>query len=100
MSNSQKLSDRDDVELVQYIDGYFKVHKRPPTVREIRDYFKLLSTSPVVNRIKRVQDKGFIEVKPEIARGIRVTQKGYRAVKQYEEEIEHATQQWRAAHEG
>lgn len=48
----------------------------PPTIREIQAEADISSTSVVTYHLKRLENSGHIERTPEIARGIRLTEKG------------------------
>lgn len=65
------ITDR-QLEVLQYIDGFIREHRYPPTVRDIQSAFHLASTNGVNDYITALEKKGFIERQPKIARSIRV----------------------------
>lgn len=92
-----RLSNTDDVMLLRYIDGYTKVHGIPPSIREIMRELGLQSTSPARHRIERLEKAGYVKRTPLLARAMRITTAGYKAMKQYEKMIEKVTEAMRAA---
>ncbi len=85
-----RLSEAEHIALLRFIQGYFKVHSLPPSYRDIRDYLGLKSLSPTGRRINMLIERGWLERKPRIARGLRVTNVGRKAVKDYNEKLEEA----------
>ncbi len=85
-----RLSEAEHIALLRFIQGYFKVHSLPPSFREIRDHLGLSSLSPTGRRLDILIERGWLERKPHIARGIRVTNTGRKAMKDYNEELEAA----------
>jgi len=88
---SRKLTHNDDIALLNFIHTFRKVNQYSPTVREIRDEYLLSSNSPVVNRINRLIELGYLERVKGIMRGIFITTKGYRALKEHERKVEEST---------
>lgn len=95
-----RLSNKDDVALLRYIKGYTKVNYVPPSIREIMRQYRFKSTSPAQHRLKRLSTKNYIDRKPGIARGLRITMTGYRAMKEYDEQVKAATTALYGLHNG
>lgn len=69
-------------QIYNYIISYTEEHLYPPSVREIGDRVGLYSTSSVYEHLKTLERKGYIEVKENSPRAIKV--KGYKFVKEEE----------------
>ena len=69
-------------QIYNYIISYTEEHLYPPSVREIGDGVGLYSTSSVYEHLKTLERKGYIEVKENSPRAIKV--KGYKFVKEDE----------------
>ena len=67
-------------QIYNYIISYTEEHLYPPSVREIGDGVGLYSTSSVYEHLKSLERKGYIEVKENSPRAIKV--KGYKFVKE------------------
>lgn len=92
MSRSRRLSKADDIAMLRYIIGYFKVYSGYPSIREIGDEFGLKSTSPTQHRLRRLTKAGYITRRPIIGRGMKVTPKGIQALREYDAEVKEATE--------
>jgi SOS-response transcriptional repressor LexA len=73
------------IKLLQYIYAHNKEVGWPPTVREIQAKFGMSSTSVSVYWIGKTANAGLIERDSGIARGLRITEKGYKALMAAEE---------------
>ena len=67
-------------EIYNFIVAYIEEHLYPPTVREIGEGVGLYSSSSVFSHLLKIQEYGFIEIKMNSPRAIKV--KGYRFVKE------------------
>lgn len=56
--------------ILDFIVSYNLKHKRPPTIREIRDAAGLLTTSTVPYHLRKLQADGLIDWIHDISRGI------------------------------
>lgn len=63
-----------------FIVGFIKDNLYPPTIQEIGEGVGLASKSSVFNHLLAMQNKGYIEVKNNSPRAIKV--KGYKFVKE------------------
>lgn len=66
-------------QIYDLIVEYIQEHLYPPSVREIGDGVGLYSTSSVYAHLKALEAKGYIEVKENSPRAIKV--KGYKFMK-------------------
>ena len=67
-------------QIYDFIVTYIEENLYPPSVREIGDGVELYSTSSVYEHLKTLEVKGYIEVKNNPPRAIKV--KGYKFVKE------------------
>lgn len=67
-------------QIYDFIVAYIEENLYPPSVREIGDGVGLYSTSSVYEHLKTLEVKGYIEVKNNSPRAIKV--KGYKFVKE------------------
>ncbi len=67
-------------QIYDFIVSYIKENLYPPSVREIGDGVGLYSTSSVYEHLKSLERKGYIEVKENSPRAIKVN--GYKFVKE------------------
>lgn len=67
-------------QIYEFIVAYIQENLYPPTIREIGDNVGLASTSSVYEHLKSLERKGYIEVKENSPRAIKV--KGYKFVKE------------------
>ncbi len=75
------------IKLVQYILAHNYEVGWPPTVREIQAHFGMSSTSVPAYWINKTVDAGLIERDPRMARGLRITKKGQKALTAEEERV-------------
>lgn len=66
-------------QIYNFIVAHIQENLYPPTIREIGDKVGLASTSSVFNHLLKIQEYGFIEVKENSPRAIKV--KGYKFVR-------------------
>jgi len=59
-------------ELWEIIKDFIKQNKVPPTYEQLRDALKVKSLATVAARLKMLVRKGFIQVMPGVARGIKL----------------------------
>ena len=71
-----KNKDSRQIEVLQYIYEEVQEKGYPPTVREIGNAVKLLSTSTVHGHLSRLEKNGFIQRDPTKPRAIELTQAG------------------------
>ncbi len=57
---------------LEFIESFIAARQYPPTVRELCEHFNYRSTRTGADLIQALDRKGFIEVDPGIARGIRI----------------------------
>lgn len=72
------MTDRQQ-QIYDFIVAYTQENLYPPSVREIADGVGLGSTSSVYNHLLAIQKQGYIEIKKDAPRAIKV--KGYKFVK-------------------
>lgn len=65
------LSERQE-KILKFIEDYWRLHQRAPTIREIQEGLKLSSTSVVNHHLEALVRKGYIERDHGISRGIKV----------------------------
>ena len=65
------LTDRQDA-ILEYLRAYLAANGRPPTILEIAEGFSLASPNGVAKHLQALAEKGFIELTPGRARGIRL----------------------------
>ena len=73
------MTDRQQ-QIYDFIVAYIEENLYPPSVREIGDGVGLYSTSSVYEHLKTLENKGYIEIKENSPRAIKV--KGYKFVKE------------------
>jgi repressor LexA len=61
-----------EIEILSYLERYFDQHHRAPSFDEIRGAAGLSSKDHVSRDLKRLEHKGYVELIPRIARGIRL----------------------------
>lgn len=59
-----------------YVVGYTMQHGYPPTRKEIANAFGMSSHNGAQCHLKAIQEKGYITITDNVARGISVTQEG------------------------
>lgn len=62
--------------ILGFVPDFFTSHGYPPTLREIGAHFGLRSTNGVNDHLLALERKGYIERDDNIARGLRLTEKG------------------------
>ena len=67
--------------LVKFIYNYTKENGFPPNVREIGEAIGVSSSSTVHKFLKKTLEEGYIEMHPNIARTIRVSESGKKLAK-------------------
>ena len=73
-------------QVYDFIVAYTKENLYPPSIREIGEGTRLLSTSSVYNHIKALETQGYIEVRENQPRAIKI--KGYKFVLEVQEVTE------------
>lgn len=68
---TMSLTDRQDA-ILDYLRTHIAAHGRPPTILEIAEGFGLASPNGVAKHLQALAEKGFIELTPGRARGIRL----------------------------
>lgn len=69
-----KLTDR-QTEVLSFIEQFIGENKFPPTRIEIARHFNFRSANAAQDHLKALDAKGFIELVPGIARGLKVLQR-------------------------
>lgn len=59
-------------EILEFLENYWRRHRRAPTIREIQEGLKLSSTSVVNHHLEALARKGYIERDHGISRGVKV----------------------------
>lgn len=57
-------------EILRYLNDYIKKHGSSPTYQEIQDHFNWRSSNSAVEHIDRLEKKGALSVRRNVARGI------------------------------
>jgi repressor LexA len=70
------LTDR-ECAILQFIEGFILQYGFPPSLREIMDGIEISSTSVASYTIRRLEDKGVLELQPKTSRGIRLLTSSY-----------------------
>lgn len=96
MPQGRRLTNRDDVELLRYIESFRKVNRISPTVREIQDELGLKSKSPAAYRINRLIELGYLERLDGISRALFPTKKGLTTIREHERKVEELTETMKA----
>ncbi len=69
----QRLTQRQS-EILQFIQHYLTHHKMPPTRNEIALHFGFRSKTAAVDHLRALAHKGYIEMLPDLSRGLRLVQ--------------------------
>jgi len=65
-------------DILEFVSEYWRQHRRPPTVREIKEGLGLSSTSVVNHHLEALARKGYIERDHGVSRGVKVVGADYR----------------------
>jgi repressor LexA len=57
--------------ILEYIEFYVRIKGYPPSMREMKDYFNLKSTSTIYSHLKSLEKKGYVELSGK-SRGIKI----------------------------
>lgn len=87
MANQYNVTEADHIFLLKFIRGYVKTNGFPPTIREMTDTLGLASTCPTRGRLAVIEERGWIVRQANMSRAVRVTNKGYQAIKAHDNEV-------------
>jgi len=72
---SETPTDRQGVVLT-FVAEYHHMQQCPPTMREIGEHLAIRSTNGVNDHVNALIRKGYLEKRSDVARGIKLTDKG------------------------
>ena len=78
------VTEADHIFLLKFIRGFIVTYGYPPSVRDMTETLDLASTSPTRNRLDKLEERGWIARTPGVARGVRITKKGYSVMKAHD----------------
>ena len=67
---------RRQLDVLEFVAAHLGSAGYPPTLREICDHFGWSSLVSASNHLAALERRSLIERKPEISRGLRITEKG------------------------
>ncbi len=67
------LSERQQ-KMIEFLQQFIELHRRPPTIREIGEEVGITSTSVVKYNLDALERRGLIERDREISRGLRLAE--------------------------